>query len=650
MKLANLYRLEVAPLVILPLARAPFFSYLSSSPVAIGSYLNIPFGRRSIEGVVYGCAPLPGKPPIWMKFADKIIEEKFLTREQLELAKYVSEEYFTPLGKTLKHFLPHRVKARKKSAESFSQTVKKLHAAKTETKILKLFAATKNNSPLFLDTSAAADPHRLLAHIAKKIISQKKQALFLVPETTLLPEWEAVFQEYFPREKVAMLSSQLPDGQYFEIWEKIRRGEASIILSTRQGLFAPFRNLGLVIVLEEQDESYKQLSMSPRYNGKRAAKYLAALHNAKLLLASGTPSLESYYYVKNKNYVPLVPISHKQALKENIEIVNLRLERFKKNYSPLSRSLIDSIRSALNEKKQILLYIHRQGMNAFSVCENCKNIFRCPRSGHALISTKDGTFRCLSCGYKTGSFPNCPHCGHLSFRHIGFGTERVEREVIKLFPAAKIFRADGETMRSQKNTKQLYEKISQNEVDILVGTQMILKGPTLPKLALVGMIDADSLLAFPDFRADERLFHILARAAKQAEVIVQTFHPEGAFFQKVINSDLEEITKQMLSEREDLFYPPFSRLISIACQGSGEKETNKKGEALYASLKKFFPKDKRYRLSLPQPAVKKPSQKFFKSALLLKIPSEKPLNEKIKQFLKKNNTSCIVDVDPISFF
>lgn len=657
----KLYRLEVAPLVILPLSRSPFFSYLSFSPVAIGSYINIPFGKRFIEGVVFGCAPLPcpprlgeaGKAPVWMKFADKIIEEKFLTKEQLELAKYVSEEYFTPLGKTLKHFLPHRAKARKKSPENFLQTIKKLAATKEEMKIIKSFATAKNNLPLFFDTPFIENPRQLFIHLAQKIVSQKKQTLFLVPETILLPELEASFLQYFSSEKIAVLSSQLSKGAYFEAWEKIRSGEADVILSTRQGLFAPFKNLGLIILLEEQDESYKQWDMSPRYHSKRVAEYLAKLHKAKFILASGTPSMESHYNLKKKRYIPLVSVSHEKAFGKNVEMVNLRLERFKKNYSPLSRTLIDAVRSVLNEKKQILLYIHRQGMNAFSVCENCKNIFRCPKSGHALTTTKDGAFRCLSCGYKTGSFPNCLHCGHLSFRHIGFGTERIEREIEKMFPSAKVFRADGSTMHTLKNTKQLYEKISQNKVDILIGTQMVLKGPTLPKLALVGMIDADSLLAFPDFRADEKLFHILARAAKKAKVIVQTFNPENVFFQKVANLGSEEIIKQMLAEREDFFYPPFSMAISIACQGKTKEETETNVQAFHKSLEKLLPKTKgdvSYRLSAPQPPVKKPGQKMFRSVLLLRIPAEKTLSENIKSFFRKNSALCIIDVDPVSFF
>ncbi len=651
MKSAKLYRLEVAPLIVLPLNRAPFFSYLSFSQIAAGSYVSIPFGKRVIQGVVFDCSPLPGKAPAWMKFVNQTIEEKFLTQKQLELAKYISEEYFTPLGKTLKHFLPRRAKARKNGRKLVLPAIKKLRALKTETDILKSFAASPKNSTLFMDASAIAEPHRILAHLAKKIFFQKQQALFLVPETTLLPELEASFSRYFSPEKIVTLSSQLSPGQYFEIWEKIRRGEAGIILSTRQGLFAPFKNLGLVALLEEQDESYKQWDMSPRYHSKRVAEYLAMLHNAKFLLVSGTPSWETRYHLQKKHCVPLVPLSSVSAFGRSVEIVNLRLERFKKNYSPFSQTLIDAIRETLGKKKQILIYIHRQGMNAFSVCENCKNVFRCPKSGHTLTGTKDGSFRCLSCGYKTGSFPNCPQCGHLSFRHIGLGAEKVEKEALKIFPSARVLRADGSTIRTLQDARRLYEKVSSDGVDILIGTQMILKGPTLPKLALIGMIDADSLLALPDFRSDEKLFHILERAVKQSRVILQTFHPENAFFQKISHLDSQEFSEQMLTERESLFYPPFSRLISIVCQEKTQEKSEETVQALYKSLKKLFPKgDIRYRLSSPQPIRSKFTQKIFRNSLLLRIPSEKPLAENIRMFLQKNSALCVIDVDPISFF
>ncbi len=673
MKKSALYRLEIAPLVILPLVRSPFFSYLSAVPVTAGSSVKIPFGKQTLEGVVFGCAPLPGRAPSWMKYVGEILEPDFLTAEQLQLAEYIAEEYFTPLGKTLRHFLPRRAKARKKNVSSPAQKRETLRPTKEEAKILKDVAALERETPGYIDTSSLNHPHRLFAHLAKKIAVEKQQALFLVPEMTLLPEWEALFLRCISQEKIVVLSSQLADGPYFEAWEKIKSGEVNIILATRQGLFAPFKNLKLVTLLEEQDESYKQWDMSPRYDGKRVSGELALLHHAKLLLTSGTPSIESRYRLKKQQYVPLVPPQKTAPLGPLLEMVNLRLERYKKNYSPLSQALTLAIRTALSEKKQILLYIHRQGMSAFSVCEHCKNIIRCPDSGHALSANKDGTFRCLFCAYKTGSFPSCPSCGHLGFRHIGFGTERVEREAERLFPSARIFRADGSTMRAPGSVQRLFEQVSQGAVDILIGTQMILKGPTLPKMALFGMIDADSLLAFPDFRADEKLSHILNRAIGQishkavkqsqsqarlrereesapGKIFIQTFHPESAFFQRIASLDSEVFAEQLLAEREDLSYPPFSRLITLTCQGKTKEEADSKAETLERSLSLLLLEGKRkrqYRLNAPQPAKKQGMKKFFESTLVLRIPSGQPIPLDIHSFLRKNTALYSIDIDPL---
>lgn len=660
MKPSKLYRLEISPLVILPLTRSPFFSYLSSEPIERGTCVGIPFGKRAIEGVVFDCAPLPGQAPAWMKRVDRVIEKQFLTAEQLELAQYVSEEYFTPLGKTLKHFLPKRTKARKRK-KTVTNKLETLRLNKDESQILRAFTALKKNVVGYIDTSAFEDQRRLFVQLAKKVTAQGKQALFLVPEITLLPGLEAAFSQYFSPGKTAVLHSKLADGPYFETWEKIRRGEAAVILATRQGLFAPFQRLGLVALLEEQDESYKQWDMSPRYDSKRVAESLAAIYHAKLLLVSETPSIESLYQIKQKKYIPLTPLIQAPPLAKSLEIVNLRLERFRNNYSPLSQALIDALRDTLSRGEQALLYIHRQGMSAFSVCENCKNIFRCPDSGHVLMSSKDGTFRCSACGYKTGSFPSCQSCGHLAFRSVGFGTERVEHEVRKLFPRARVFRADRTTMQSVDSAQALYMRAAEGKIDILVGTQMVLKADSLPKLSLAGMIDADSLLSFSNFRTDEQLFQVLTRFVERLadtwkkdhapRVIIQTFHPESTFFQRITALDSEAFAKKLLAEREELFYPPFSRLISITCQEKTEEKTKATIEGMETSLQKLFPKkDLRYRVSISQSAQKTISKKFFESSLIIRFPAEEFLEKEIRAFLRRASASCVIDVDPLSFF
>jgi primosomal protein N' len=659
MKSSSLYRLEVAPLIILPLGRSPLFSYSADKSVPLGSLVSISFGKRSLEGVVFGCAPLSGKAPAWMKSITKIIEKQFLTEKQMLLSRFISEEYFTPLGNTLKHFFPKQVTAKKKTKEVFHKSGV-FHLHKSDADTLKKFLSLKKESIGYLNIDSLKASDQFFSQLVKKMAMKKKQALILVPEIVLIPALENTLSQYFAQEKIAVLHSKLTAHTYSESWEKIRSGKASVIIATRQGLFAPFHSLGAIVVLEEQDEGYKQWNMSPRYDGRRIAKYLSSLYGAKLMLVSGTPSIDSLYHIAQKNYIPLSPLDILPPLAKKLSIVNLRLERFRKNYSPLSQELITALQETLCRGEQTLLYIHRQGMNAFSVCENCKHIFRCPQSGHVLSSTIDGGFRCNTCSYKTSSFPSCPHCGHLSFRHVGFGTERVEREIKKLFPRARVFRADATTLRTERNIQKFYTEASSGNIDILVGTQMVLKGHALPKLALIGMIDADSLLSFPDFRADEKLFQILMRFVKQSEklekkssfpkIIVQTFHPESTFFQRITELDSEKFSRKILSEREELFYPPYSRLISIICHGKTEKRTLAATQKFGLELRKLFPKKQaRYRLSNSESTKQLFTKKLFESSLLLRIPAPEPIPENIRLFLEKTNISHIIDVDPLSF-
>lgn len=653
MKPYPLYSLEIAPLVILPLGRSPLFSYANREAIPKGSLVSIPFGRREIQGVVYDCRPLPGRQPSWMKSVSEVLQPAFLTPEQCGLALAISEEYFTPLGKTLRHFLPKQVKARKKKTTPPKQAISPLKPAKDDRELLKTFEKTALGTPLCLDTSALSDPKRFFSLLAKKSAARKKQTLILVPEITLIPALQAAFSEFFPEERISVLHSQLADGPYFEHWERIRSGEAQTVIATRQGLFAPFNDLGTIVLTEEQDESYKQWDMSPRYHGKRVAEMLASIHTAHLLLASGTPSAESVRRIEEKKYLSLLPLATVPPLGNPLAIVNLKLERFKKNYSPLSEILRESLRETLAEKRQALLYINRQGMSAFSVCENCKNVFRCKDCGHALTATKDGYFRCLSCGHKTGLFPGCPSCGHLSFRSVGFGTEKIEKEVLRAFPGARVLRIDGSAIRQPKAAQSLYEKGISGKIDILVGTQMILKDPPLPKLALIAMIDADSLLLFPDFRADERLLQHLVRAARQVgkngRVIVQTFHPESAFFQRIAGLDSAALYAKMLAERKDLFYPPFSRLIAVTCQGATPEAAEKKASEISEALRETVSKDGSIRVGSPQTSRHLKRRRLHESSFLVRFPENRNIPDALAAFLKKISKECIIDVDPLSF-
>ena len=646
----SLYRLEVAPVIILPLGKSPFFSYVSNDAVSLGSLVAISFGKQHILGIVYTCQPLPGRQPTWMKAITRVVAPSFLSDEQRALAEMISTEYFTSLGKTLKHFLPKITKERSKEETTpINKKLPILTSSKEEKKLLVHFMNEKNAQPFFLDTAPLLEPKHFFAIVGKKVQTNKKQTLIIVPELMMLPSLEDTLRTFFPAHALAILHSKLSHGAYFSAWERTRSGEATIIIGTRQALFAPFKNLGVIIMTEEQDESYKQWDMSPRYHSKRVALWLASLHHGKFLLTSPTPSTEILLAAQEKTITLLGDIIKHPSLKNKLTIVNLRLERYRKNTSPLSLELIERLRTVLIRQEQALLYINRQGMNAFSVCESCKEIFRCPSCGSPLSNTKEGYFRCLSCSYKTGLFPNCPSCGHLSFKHIGFGTERIEKELRRVFPNAVIARVDSSTLGKTLEREALYALGMAGRIDIIVGTQMVLKDPPLPKLTLVAMIDADSLLLFPDFQADERLFQTLSRASQQVgngTVLVQTFHPESAFLQRVMTMDGPTFSGHLLAEREALFYPPYARIVAVNLTSKTEATVAKATLAICERLEMVMPPKGKVHASETARFLKR--QSLFEKTIIIRLPAGKPLFEKLITLLRQINKDGIVDVDPLA--
>lgn len=662
MPTALFYQLEIAPLVILPLTRSPFFSYVALTAVPPGSLVTIPFGKQSIQGVVFQTRALETPPPRWLKRITAVEVPVCLTGRQRTLAEFVSTEYYTPLGRTLVHFLPRRSRTRKKSVPPVPKRTVMPRATREEKGLIAAYRDPDSVArPGYLDVSGLSDPVRTYALLAQEARRAKRQTLLLVPEIPLILPLVEAFRLAFPDKEIAVLHSQLSAGVFFEQWEKVRSGAARIVIATRQGLFAPFADLGAIIVTEEQDESYKQWDMSPRYDARRVAAFLAEQHAARLTFASPTPSVESVQAIRTERFQTLIPLRPRPKLAGQVAIVNLRLERYRKNYSALSEPLTAAIRSALSARRQVLLYIHRQGTSAFSVCESCRNIFRCPDCGHALIGTKEGHYRCPACAYRSRLFPNCPTCGHLAFRNVGFGTERVEREVRRLFPGARALRMDGSTMHQAHAAERVFEKLRADDVDILIGTQMALKGIGLSKPAVVGIIDADSLLSFPDFRGDERLFHIIARAVGQVAatrsheaaepgVFVQTFHPESAFFQRLAGLDEAALWDLQLKERESLGYPPFTRLLRVTCQAASEVSVRNEFGKIRESLLRDIPKESLIRISPPLPSRFLKRKQVYESLVLIRVPVSESLPPAIVARLRSLGRQCQIDVDPLTLF
>jgi primosomal protein N' (replication factor Y) (superfamily II helicase) len=631
------YLLDVIPLTQLPLARSPRFTYKSSVTVPFGSLVSVPFGSQTIEGVSLNCTAKSSRPPQWVKAIHEVLIPGLMTEKQITLAESVSACYFTPLGRVLRHAIPKKAK-------------KLLEATPQEGALSDLILplATKKSLTQFLAQKKPAlltsedDEHIFTFALAKEVSQKNQQTLILVPEILHLLPLEEEARKYFDSSLIAILHSHLTPREYATHWARIQSGEAKIILSTRQGLFAPFFNLGAVVVTEEQDQGYKQWDMSPRYQGRSVALTLATLHKAHLLYTSGAPSLESARGILDKSILHLNPVKKSEAapLGKNITLINLRLERFRKNFSPISEELREHLSQSLTRGEQSILLIPQRGVAAYSVCAGCKKIFRCTKSGHALREERNGSYSCPGCDYKTSLFPSCPECGHLSFWARGIGSERIEQELKRLFPYTKTARFDGETVRKHKDLKTLYQDVADGKIGILIGTHMLQKRLPLPKPGLVAIIDADNLLSGTDFRGDERFLQTLAQIKKDSRpVFIQTFEPEHRLFRQMTEMSYDDFLHRLLKDRETLKYPPYANLYALTPIPEAIKRKTK--NLSWEQFQTQFPT-----LQVHQAPPKKNPQSN-QATLFLKLPL--PVSQEFLLHLKSKATEYHIDPDPLHF-
>ncbi|NTW13755.1 MAG: primosomal protein N' [Candidatus Moranbacteria bacterium] len=584
MKGETIYFCDVVPVVPIPLRNRQVFSYFSEEPIPHGSLIWIPFGPRTVRGVVLSCNIVAENtlPSGRFKKIRSVIRESFLTGEQLALVESVSKECLTSTGKTVRHFLPPIVKERTNKGKLEVADIQTIQLAKVEKSSVKEIDTLNIGTSGFL----RADLSSVLRIIAgtKNAIGKRKQLLVLVPEIVSLPFAEQFLTSAFGKERLAVIGSRLSSGAYFTAWERIRSGDADIVLGTRQSLFAPFKSLSLIVVIEEAEVlGYKQWDMSPRYDARRVSETLASLHGARLLFTGPIPSLDVSARI-DKGTMVEIPANARTG-DPDITIVNMREERWKKNYSIISETLRTALSGARSLNGKSVIITSRGGLDSFSVCETCKKVPRCPSCDRSLRSTRDGHLRCPSCSYRTESFPRCESCGSLSFRTVGTGTEKVEREIRRAFPGARVVRLDEESQRSDKVLRSDGLVRSLKRADIIVGTPAVLNVGNLPDTVLVAIMDTDNFLSLPDFRGDERFLHIVAKARNLSSggttkglLILQTFHPERDYFRLVTENSISELLGKTAADRKVLRYPPFSALFKIGIRDKDESAAEKSAD------------------------------------------------------------------------
>lgn len=401
-----------------------------------------------------------------------------------------------------------------------------------------------------------------------------KTSIVLVPEISLTPQMVERFQKRFG-DKIAALHSALSDGEKYDEWRRIYRGEAKIVIGARSAIFAPLLDIGVIIIDEEHSDSYKQSDPNPRYHAKDVAMIRSKFHNCSVILGSATPSLESMARAK-KGVYELLTLPHRVNGKKmpKVTIVDMN-EEMKYSKGHFSKRLVDGIGSCLQKKEQVILLLNRRGYSSFVTCKNCGFTFKCPNCDITLTYHKSSnTLRCHYCGYGEKIYTECPECHEKALSNLGIGTQRIEEELKNVFSDSRILRMDYDTTSRKGMHEEMIRAFKNREYDILLGTQMVAKGLDFSNVTLVGVINADTSLNIPDFRSSENTFSLLSQVAgrsgrseKEGTVIIQTFNPEHYAIQFTKNHDYLGFYESEMLIRKQLKYPPYYYLCNLRISG-----------------------------------------------------------------------------------
>jgi primosomal protein N' (replication factor Y) len=432
--------------------------------------------------------------------------------------------------------------------------------------------------------------------LIETVLKLNRTAIVLVPEISLTPQMVDRFLARFGEDIIAVLHSKLSNGERYDEWKKIEDGTAKIVIGARSAIFAPVKNLGIIIIDEEHDMSYKS-DMTPRYNAKDLAKYIAKQNNCPLVLGSATPDIVTFYESET-GIIDRYTLRKRagNASLPDVDIVDLRQELANGNRSMLSEKLKQELQENLKNKKQTILFLNRRGYSTFVICRDCGYTAKCKNCNISLTYHKfDNKLKCHYCGYEMKSLTECPECKGKNIKYFGTGTQKLEDEVHKLFPEASTIRMDIDTVTKKNSHEEILNDFKQKNIDVLIGTQMIAKGHHFPNVTLVGIIAADSSLNLGDYRAVERTFQTIVqvsgRAGREKEkgrVIIQTYNPDSYAIIDAKEQNYDKFFSEEIGLRKVLKYPPFCDIILVRFSGTDLNEIIKSSNIFYSNLKKYI--------------------------------------------------------------
>ena len=565
----------------------------------VGDRVTIPFGASNAEktGYVVGLRETFDYDPSKVKDIAAVIPDAISVQEQLiHLAAWMSTEYGTTMNQCLKTVLPVRRTVRKNARridpirmyQNEQDEYHDLNPAQAQAAgvviagvqdcVAKRTASQVMDVPRYLlHGITGSGKTEVYLHIMEEVIRRGDQVILLIPEISLTYQTVRRVSTRF-QGRVAILNSRMSIGERFEQYTKCERGEVNVLIGPRSAVFAPFERLGLIIMDEEHESAYKS-ETAPRYETRDVAYERARLAGCPVLYGSATPSL-TIYSAALRGEVQLLELlerAHAGAQLAETEIIDLREELAKGNRSILSERLYTLMQEKLERKEQIMLFMNRRGYSNFVSCRSCGEALKCPHCDITLTLHRDGSLRCHYCGYQTRLMKICPSCGSPYLAPFGFGTEKLESYVKKVFPTASVLRMDADTTKRKGDHERILEKFRKHQADILIGTQMIVKGHDFPDVTLVGLIAADLNLSAPDFKASERTFQLLTQAAGRAgrgaqagTVIIQTYQPDHYAIVLSKRQDYKAFYEKEFRFRKLMGYPPTERLMTIQLASKDE--------------------------------------------------------------------------------
>ncbi len=650
------------------------FSYLipdnMRSDIKIGQPVSVPFGpKRKIKGYIAGFSNYL-EEGIKAKYIDEILDtEPLFTLEYLKLLEWVANYYFCDLPTVLKTALPQKFfeknvknyrKPRKENAALQKNEENKEHKLSPEQQ--KVYEEIKHvnaqNSLLYGITGSGKT--EIYFKLIEDTIKEGKNVLFMAPEIALVSQLTMRTIKRFGADKVAIWHSSISEAEKYSVWQKLRQDEIKILFGARSAVFAPIKNLGLIIIDEEHDTSYKQTMPNPRYCAKHVAKELAKLHGAKIISGSATPDVESFWEAQNTNSLFELKNRYNNAQLPDVSIVDMKSERIDGNPGIFSRTLINRTKETIERGEQVIFLINRRGFSTYTQCMECAQVLECKKCAIPLIyHSQTNSWRCHYCGYEV-KHPKCENCGSEELENFGTGSQRVEEIAKKIFEGMSVARLDSDSLNKKNEHIEILQKFQNGGINILIGTQMIAKGLDNPNVTLVGVINADLSFNLPDYRSSERGFSLLTQVAGRSgrgghkgKVIFQTYNPQNLFLQKAKEQDYISFFEKEKELRQEYDYPPYSKIIRIIISSKEEFKAEHACLEIATHLENYIKKlslNERIIVLGPTPCVIGKIRGEWRYNILIKNKLEQKGHDTVLGFLRKiilpNDIKMITDVDP----